>query len=181
MRSTDEARLRLGTGIDAIWQTVTSRENQKASPLLRLPAELRNKIYQYALSDWIITLSYTNNDPWYGQEIVLCTRAGMNDNIWYAATSAILGLRSTCRQLRAETGVLPYTLNNRFSWDDKWSRYELVNPVGKEQPRYQKTWRKAMNTEDFHDLANARLRGHGTGKRSHPRTLTDLVAWVAWI
>jgi len=155
MTSTDAAPIQLGTGIDALWQTLTcashtphlthranlrsSRANQKSSPLLRLPAELRNKIYKYALGDWVVSLLYTNDDPIRGRKIVPYTRAGLDDNVWYAATGAILGLRSTCRQLREETGVLPYTLNNRFSWDDDWSRHELLNPVGNEKPRYEKT------------------------------------------
>ncbi|KAH5746207.1 hypothetical protein HBI18_001890 [Parastagonospora nodorum] len=40
--------------------TKISSRNQKVSPLLHLPAELRNKIYEYVLSDYKIQVEYVD-------------------------------------------------------------------------------------------------------------------------
>ena len=80
--------------------------NATTSPLLRLPAELRNIIYKYAL----------------GGRVLRFSRAGSkNHSIFHADTydnPRILGLLRACRQTYSETALLPYQLNlfNFVGW-----------------------------------------------------------------
>jgi hypothetical protein len=68
--------------------------NQRASPLLRLPAELRNQIYEYVLTFGV----------WF-----------INENTGYAdpcdAQPGVLSLLSVCRQIYHETEFLALRLN----------------------------------------------------------------------
>lgn len=70
--------------------------NRTKSPLLRLPGELRNKIYQYALSDR--TLAYKKCSP------VNVATANMDGTIH------IYHLSLTCRQIYEETREIAYCL-----------------------------------------------------------------------
>jgi hypothetical protein len=84
-----------------------------SSPLLRLPGELRNMIYRCALSDWTICLLGDQAAPSRRLK-VYCHRTPWNHGDRCTAIRAILNLSSTCRQLRAETVRLPFTLNNEI-------------------------------------------------------------------
>ncbi len=80
--------------------------NQHVSPLLRLPAEIRNKIYTLVLSGHSINLSTFNpNHPTYTLFRKQHTRQK-------ALLALLTALPSTCRQIRAETKPLPFSLND---------------------------------------------------------------------
>ncbi|KAI4647686.1 hypothetical protein J4E93_004096 [Alternaria ventricosa] len=79
-----------------------SKLNATNSPLLRLPAELRNIVYgyvfegnRYALGGYL----FTGKRPEEG-----------NTLIWRTSRSNDIGLLLACRQLHAETALLPYKL-----------------------------------------------------------------------
>lgn len=76
-------------------------ENQRTSPLLRLPAELRNKIYEYALSG----------------DVRVCF-PGTCDECWQKIHEppprhfgGCISLLQTCRQAYTEAKLLPFTLD----------------------------------------------------------------------
>lgn len=68
--------------------------NQLNSPLLRLPAELRNLIYHYALGNCTLTLA-AHHDR-------LCT---------YQNDMPAFPLLAVCTQIHTEAALLPYSLN----------------------------------------------------------------------
>jgi len=72
-----------------------TQHNQLSSPLLRLPAELRDKIYTYALSDYEWIIEPYNN-------VLKC---------WQRSEYAFALLR-TCRQIHFEACHFRYTLGN---------------------------------------------------------------------
>lgn len=69
-------------------QLYRSLRNQRDSPLLRLPGELRNKIYRYTLSDHLWKLNVPES------------RHG----------KTFASLAQVCRQTHMEIGVLPFQL-----------------------------------------------------------------------
>ncbi|KAI4673377.1 uncharacterized protein J4E88_008990 [Alternaria novae-zelandiae] len=74
----------------------SSERNAAASPLLRLPPELRNSIFAYAL---------------YHERFIL----GPPDSCGYVVKSRdknLLSLLYVCRQIYSETAFLPYKLNS---------------------------------------------------------------------
>ncbi|KAF2831193.1 hypothetical protein CC86DRAFT_271354, partial [Ophiobolus disseminans] len=77
------------------------------SPLLRLPGEIRNAIYKYALCHRVINV---NGDP---------------------TTSSLLGLTRTCRQIYNQTEILLYS-QNKFQM---FSRLELAPWLSKRTTR----------------------------------------------
>jgi hypothetical protein len=108
----------------------SSVKNQTLSPLLRLPAELRIQIFTYALSDWQVCMFYSYEC---GQKVVQCKPVNGVEGPWISAKSAILGLPSTCRQLRSETAGLPFTLNNALGWSTVWCMHVLFKRLGEER------------------------------------------------
>ncbi|KAI1588449.1 hypothetical protein Ptr902_10639 [Pyrenophora tritici-repentis] len=126
--------------------------NATQSRLLSLPAEVRNKIFEYAIGDYDIYISAYNARATHTHETVLGTvyrkttqhsyrmvtimlphgtpfrRAHPND------TLPALCLPQVCRQLYAETAILPYTLNH-FKFCD--SEHALIKNVGKYTNRNQ--------------------------------------------
>ncbi|KAL1794583.1 hypothetical protein ACET3X_006399 [Alternaria dauci] len=88
----------------------------KHFPLLRLPAEIRNAIYEHVFSDTQCNLY----NPSVEEDVV---RALQSFN------ACNLGLLATCRQLYTETHLLPYKLayfhfNFEIPYDEEW-----VGPV----------------------------------------------------
>ena len=102
-------------------------ENQSKSPLLRLPGEIRNLIYEYALGGNTINIgfetyrtTYKSNKP---REVVPifkyhCTVFNKPTNpfkMGYPSqvkiSSNFTTLHNICRQLYLETDILPYQLN----------------------------------------------------------------------
>ncbi|KAI4644832.1 uncharacterized protein J4E79_010967 [Alternaria viburni] len=75
---------------------ITAR-NATKSPLLRLPAELRNLIYTYAFDNTTYTFFKSNRDT----EITPCNESLTEDS---------MSLLLVSRQIHAETAYLPYKL-----------------------------------------------------------------------
>ncbi|KAF2270746.1 hypothetical protein CC78DRAFT_596414 [Lojkania enalia] len=92
--------------------------NRNESPLLRLPGELRNQIFEYVL-DLGYELRTSNS---------YIKRRGMSP-IVHAGKRNALSLLHVCRQLYDETTILPYTLNTFTFHDlydvDLWIRKTL--------------------------------------------------------
>ena len=112
----------------------SSRQNQLQSPLLRLPAELRNRVYNYALSDWNIRIFYQE----YSMKPVkrmfaICRPTYSNTGSWIPTNKASLGLPSVCRQLNMETKLLPFTLNNEFGLETTRCLEKFIERLGHER------------------------------------------------
>jgi hypothetical protein len=78
-------------------------------PLLRLPGEVRNKIYAYVFDtpeSWVVTFHYTT---------VTCTPEPASTQSF----STFLALTTTCRQIRAETHLMPW---KRCVWKYTFNR-----------------------------------------------------------
>ncbi|KAK1497010.1 hypothetical protein CTAM01_08022 [Colletotrichum tamarilloi] len=89
--------------------------NRTQSPFLRLPPEIRNKIYCLLLSNMGI---HVLHDPKTGSFHCLTLRPGANP--WTSVPAAVLGRGLTllvlvCRQLYHETELIPYR-ENAWSW-----------------------------------------------------------------
>lgn len=73
------------------------------SPLLRLPGELRNKIYEYVFSDQTICPS----EDWLCGTIKLSCKS--TTATWFEDTFEVFtALTKTCRQIHEETRLLPF-------------------------------------------------------------------------
>jgi hypothetical protein len=81
---------------------IRSLRNQQKSPLLRLPAELRNKIYGHVLGGFII--SFRTSRPRHHCLI----RFKFSRKIGEFKPSNLLLI---CRQINAEAQLLPFELN----------------------------------------------------------------------
>jgi hypothetical protein len=80
----------------------------QTSPLLRLPGEIRNCIYEYVIGgNEIIPACLRHLE----RSIVLLSRADDNWESPPMQPSDIFNLSRVCRQLRIETHVLPFKLN----------------------------------------------------------------------
>ncbi|KAF1836651.1 hypothetical protein BDW02DRAFT_566743 [Decorospora gaudefroyi] len=88
--------------------------NQLTSPLLRLPAELRNQIYSIALAPFRTTTIET-----YAREPFLTTTAAQKS----------LALLQTCRQMHSEA-TLPYYSTNTFEFRSSNHITRFVHAVG---------------------------------------------------
>jgi len=90
----------------------SSLQNQHNSPLLRLPAELRNQIYAYVLGNLIIRPKPSKSLNQYGSPTpglkLRAAGASLEDE---ERATRFLALTQTCRQVYAETKLLPFTLN----------------------------------------------------------------------
>jgi hypothetical protein len=101
--------------------------NQKDSPFLRLPAEIRNQVYEYALGGNTIKIgfetyrsTYKRNEPNKLAPVFMynCTVFSQLTNPFkdhkqpfVEISSGFTLLNSICRQLYLETATLPYKLN----------------------------------------------------------------------
>lgn len=83
---------RIYSGFDAKYCYDSSEINRKGSPLLRLPAELRHRIFTYALSDRVLV------------------RPAISSAIHNGSASSMHNLPLVCRQLYHETHLLVYRL-----------------------------------------------------------------------
>jgi hypothetical protein len=121
--------------------------NQKNSPLLRFPAELRNEIYYYALGGVEMTLrsgATSNTSFAVPLKFKLETLIGLNvaDPITQRVEYG-LALTQTCRQLYAETKLLPFQLN------DFWGSFVAFE-----------TWVKTLTSEQYQALQLRTIRIH---------------------
>ncbi|KAH3908882.1 hypothetical protein HBI56_123690 [Parastagonospora nodorum] len=76
-----------------------SLENQKTSPLLRLPAEIRNAIYAYVLQGHRVCLD-SSPKPFVGTD----NKKGQVENL--------LSITKTCRQTYSESALMFFGLND---------------------------------------------------------------------
>jgi hypothetical protein len=77
--------------------------NQRQSPLLRLHAELRNRIYEYALGGSTILIN-----PWFWKpkfRITVC------DETSWEHPGCLVALTAVCRRIHAEARFVPFELN----------------------------------------------------------------------
>src|SRR4051812_48744235 len=88
-----------------------SVENNRASPLLFLPPEIRNRIFHYAIGGKTFRQLYRTH----GTQRFLGEPSGRPN---------AFALLRTCRQIYAETAVVPFTSNvfsARYCWNLKRS------------------------------------------------------------
>ena len=78
--------------------------NRQRSPLLRLPAELRNKIYEYALGGMQLRISYSE------RKFALLSALSYDPSVSLTPLHRFVGLTLVSRQLYAETKILPFEL-----------------------------------------------------------------------
>jgi hypothetical protein len=102
-------------GLTSLTLYRSALRNQQNSPLLRLPAELRNSIYEYALGGHIIRVKQEISQ---GRVIRFLPdfevfQPASTSRLKHRSINmtALLQLSSVSRQLRAETKGLPYSLN----------------------------------------------------------------------
>ena len=107
----------------------SSHRNQLDSPLLRLPGELRNAIYEQVLGNWDFRMVYIKNA--YPQLGLYCRRAGESGR-WQRLTSALATLLFVCRQIYAEARYLLFTLNV-FGGKTMWCLHKLLDRLNKDQ------------------------------------------------
>ena len=102
----------------------SSEVNRQRSPLLRLPAELRNKIYGYALGGMDLRISYRS------RELGLVAAMFYNTPVWFTSLHRLVGLTLVSRQLYAETKILPFELCTmlalRFTFNDLIERLNIT-------------------------------------------------------
>jgi hypothetical protein len=78
--------------------------NRDKSPLLRLPGELRNKVYEYALSGITLFIFPSSNvEKPYRIHVHLAEEAAS-----FSPAFDVTGLNRVCRQISAETRLLPF-------------------------------------------------------------------------
>ncbi|KAI4631575.1 uncharacterized protein J4E87_002280 [Alternaria ethzedia] len=103
---------------------IISEMNRQRSPLLRLPAELRNKIYEYALGGMELRISYRN------RELGLVAAMFYNTPVLFTSLHRLVGLTLVSRQLYAETKILPFELCTmlalRFTFNDLIERLNIT-------------------------------------------------------
>jgi len=92
----------------------SAQRNQRESPFLQLPPEIRNRIYEYALSR-----SHVQKHRYHSLWVGLST------------TQDPFALLFVCRQIYAETAVLPYRLTRfGFTFFTGFNRWlEKLMPV----------------------------------------------------
>ena len=83
----------------------STARNQEHSPLLRLPAELRNKIYHYVIVVERIRIWPSQMTMIRSREYRVCSFYVRKPTIHLTALSA------TCRKLHADTALLPFRWN----------------------------------------------------------------------
>jgi hypothetical protein len=104
-------------------RSYSARQNQRDSPLLRLPAELRNQIFRYALGGetWNFVVRESNR-----HRVRNCS-----------GFQHALALLAVCRQIYAETALLPFSLGS-FSFNDS-DDFEI--------------WLKALNSAQRNEVS----------------------------
>ena len=75
--------------------------NQRSSPLLRLPTELRDKIYGYIFSDYLMIVGSSG-------KISFQARGQMGLVTLGSIAASLLSINWVCRQFRAETEALSF-------------------------------------------------------------------------
>ncbi|KAI4931577.1 hypothetical protein J4E85_004171 [Alternaria conjuncta] len=104
-------------------EAITFR-NQTESPLLRLPGELRNRIYELVVGGNIIFVSGSLQRP--EKALVDLMTPGVAQKSTWTFVSGIFTIGLACRQLHRETALTQYT-KNVFHFDDMQSGRAFVN------------------------------------------------------
>jgi hypothetical protein len=101
----------------------SAKRNREQSPLLRLPAELRNQIYQYTLSGYVIQPHTRGQKGSKNREILTycgpapgTTHIRPEDNLWLLVQS----LSRSSRQLHAEIGEMLFTESIIYCYSHTW-------------------------------------------------------------
>lgn len=95
-----------------------SEQNQTSSPLLRLPAEIRIKIWEHTLGGnriippWYVYKSDQGQHQGFPHPKKICLRAEPRENM-----VAFLSLLRVCRQAYHESRLLPFSCN---IWELRW-------------------------------------------------------------
>jgi hypothetical protein len=84
----------------------STARNQAQSPLLLLPAEMRNTIYEYVLGGYDIQIAHVSH-PYHRLRAVLKTDPSHDST----RLENFLAITRTCRQIRAESNNLAFSLN----------------------------------------------------------------------
>ncbi|KAF1912483.1 hypothetical protein BDU57DRAFT_458390, partial [Ampelomyces quisqualis] len=83
--------------------------NRQQSPLLRLPGELRNKVYEYAMTGITVTVHLAGRrgaETYALHANVAATPT--TDAISTSDMNRVIGLTRVCRQIQVETHLLPF-------------------------------------------------------------------------
>jgi hypothetical protein len=121
--------------------------NSVVSPFLRLPGEIRNKIYGFIVGDHHLQVGYTPHQ--HGIETIKGKRyrthvgggffnrlaaRGKNHHRYQEAQSLHLGLLRVCRQVYGEAALLPYAMNI-FSFENDWVMRRCLKTLRPAQKR----------------------------------------------
>ena len=114
-----------------VWEKSMER-NSVVSPFLRLPGELRSKIYGYVLGGHALRIGYSphvrKTKTIKGQRYHVHAGGGLFnrlveheviDHRYEKALSLHLGLLRVCRQVYGEAALLPYAMNT-FTFENDW-------------------------------------------------------------
>jgi hypothetical protein len=104
--------------VDRATDHFRAQQNQRNSPLLRLPAELRNRVYGYALGGAVWDADETRHPP---HKLSFDRRIEQKHS---------LGLLHVSRQIFEETRLLPFQLGTFSS--GLWSMSQLLNTFSSE-------------------------------------------------
>jgi hypothetical protein len=100
---------RPGAGIVLTATNYSTLRNAQESPLLRLPPELRNEIYEYTLGGLQIRPGHRLGGP--GMWQVLSKPVDADLSAPWQKMHYIAPLTLACRQIHTEAGLLPFKLN----------------------------------------------------------------------
>ena len=130
--------------------TILSIKHNSETSLLRLPAEIRNLIWEYAL----------------GGRTIRCFALSFPTPTSRIAKGANNALLRVCRQIYAETALSPYRMNT-FSFDSFWSTQQWLRTESKALP----VQRQAIKTVRIKAVVDVSRQSH----LSNETALEDIV------
>ncbi|XPS70462.1 hypothetical protein M3J09_002679 [Ascochyta lentis] len=93
----------------------TTEQNRTHSPLLRLPGEIRNRIYDYVFENHdVIVRKFQDRTKFFYH----VSEPFPSDHCGWVPWLGLLQIATVCRDLHAETELLPYSMST-FSLDDR--------------------------------------------------------------
>ncbi|KAF2847868.1 hypothetical protein T440DRAFT_537739 [Plenodomus tracheiphilus IPT5] len=92
---------------------LSTPRNQQKSSLLRLPPELRNRIYSYAYSEDRVEVYKSDGSRWDPSQVDAWTheRSSPYENLGIMDLLTVLATTAVCRQIYARAHLLPFRLN----------------------------------------------------------------------
>ena len=126
---------------------IRSALNQKNSPLLRLPAELRNRVYEYVFDDLCLNILPS-------RKIALV----LNNHVEYATIG--LAITTVSRQLHIESRLLPFLLGQvmAFSSHGFMSGIKMLSPEQRDAIQNIRLW---IDEYSIVDLLGPRVAASG--------------------